>query len=103
MVVGRSPIVMRPRGREHGIDDRDGTLLLQRPPQAPVTELGRSVSTLLVFRPGQPICAGCAARVLGVASKAVHEAMVKLEARPRMRRGYGVCDTCGKTDSTRSR
>jgi hypothetical protein len=69
----------------------------RRIPQAPVTELGRRVSTLLVFRPGQPICAGSAARVLGVASKAVHEAMVKLEARPRMRRGYGVCDTCGKT------
>ena len=48
-------------------------------------------------RPGDPICVGCIAKVLGTTHKSAHEATLKLEARPGFSRGYGRCSMCGKT------
>ena len=45
----------------------------------------------------------CIARTLEAKRKQVHEAMLKLEANPRFRRGYDRCSMCGKTRIVTSR
>ncbi len=48
-------------------------------------------------QPDRQVCIACIGRALGVPHKAVHTAMLKIEAIGRISRAYARCTLCGKT------
>lgn len=55
------------------------------------------LASLLAHRPGAPVCVACAARLLHVSPKKMHEGALKLESLPGFRRAYGRCTDCDRT------